>query len=135
METLTQLLRQSIAQYSEILGHIRLLPRILAHSQPRELEAYRLEMQVLQEKAERTDEQLAALPKDTAVSNEDKTLLQQRQVLLQEITTHNDLHFPKITGKMTVIAADLSQMRDNITAMSGYKVNLGKSGGIINTAH
>ena len=116
-------LQESIAQYQVILDHVKQLEGLLRNSKPEEIEAYTVRLNELQHEAGLNDHDLLAEIARDAAAWKAHPLFQQRMQLLEQIMEMNNLLLPRIHGMMAVTGAELAQLKDGRTAISGYHPN------------
>jgi len=123
---MTDLFETSNAKYRAVLEHAELLENLLVKGDSRELAAYTARLNELQQEAGLHDrELLAEIARDSA-HWQAHPLFQQRMQLLEQIMEMNDLLLPRIHGMMAVTGAELTQLKDGRTAISGYHPNAGR---------
>ena len=119
-------LQKSIEQYRKIVEHAQQLEQLLVKADADQLQVYIARLNELQAEAGLHDRQLL---EDFALDSarwQAHPLFQQRMQLLEQIVEMNDLLLPKIRGMMSVSAAELVQLKDGRTAVSGYHPDAGR---------
>lgn len=120
---MTDLLEKSNARYQAVLEHARLLENLLVKGDPKDLAAYTARLNELQHEAGLNDRVLLEKIARDAASWKAHPLFQQRMQLLEQIMEMNNLLLPRIHGMMAVTEAELAQLKDGRTALSGYHPN------------
>ncbi len=128
----TDLLKKSVAQYRAIVDFISAAAEMLARAQPHDTKLYCGRLQVMQDEAKHTDLALADLFAADNMDWQALPLFRERLALMREVVEHNRLLFPKINGMMSVISAEIRQIKEGAAAMSGYKMTQKRAGGILN---
>lgn len=121
-----ELLRKSIGQYRAIIEHAQQLEQFLAKGAPEQLRGYTARLNELQAEAELHDQELLAEMAAESSRWKAHPLFRERTQLLEQIVEMNHLLLPKIRGMMSVTAAELAQLKDGRTAVSGYHPDAGR---------
>lgn len=119
-------LQKSIEQYRQIIEHAQQLDQLLTKGDPELLREYTAELQVLQAEAGLHDQQLLEEIGLDSTRWQAHPLFQQRMQLMEQIVEMNNLLLPRVRGMMSVTAAELGQLKDGRTAVSGYHPGIGR---------
>ncbi|SHJ68368.1 hypothetical protein SAMN02745165_02942 [Malonomonas rubra DSM 5091] len=120
------LLEKSLDQYRQIIEHAGQLEQLLSNGDPEQLRQYTMRLNQLQEEAGLHDQQLLAEIARDSARWQAHPLFQQRMQLLEQIMEMNNLLLPRIHGMMAVTGAELAQLKEGRTALSGYHPNAGR---------
>jgi len=134
METLADLLHKSVGQYREVLGHIRGIAIILEQADPDQTRLCCQRLKAMQDKARQTDMFLARRLEADTLTPAAQSFFRERLDLMRQVAEHNRLLFPRLSGMMSMISAEIGQIRQGAAAMSGYKMRPAPRGNIFNNA-
>ncbi|MGE4580267.1 MAG: hypothetical protein AB7F21_12115 [Desulfuromonadales bacterium] len=131
MKTLEALLRASIAIYTDLLQRMQAMTEELCAASPERLQALVEEMNWRQQELRGQDAALQNVLQEAGEGAKDHPLLCQRQELMQQVAAQNRLISEKIRGMMSVISAEIGQLRGGMTAMSGYHGGRDQKGSVL----
>jgi len=123
---MTVYLEKSINRYRQIVEHAQQLELLLTKGDPEKLKQYTARLQQLQEEAGLHDKSLLEEIGRDSARWQAHPLFRERMQLLEQIVEMNDLLLPRIRGMMSVTAAELAQLKDGRTAVSGYHPDAGR---------
>jgi len=131
MKTLDALLQASITIYTDLLQRMQAMTDELADASPERLQALVEEMNWRQQELRGQDAALQSVLQEAGEGAKDHPLLRQRQELMQRVAAQNRLISEKIRGMMSVISAEIGQLRGGMTAMSGYHGDRDQKGSVL----
>ncbi|BCA79150.1 hypothetical protein [Desulfuromonas sp. AOP6] len=124
------LLRQSLTGYQELFALNEEILVMDIQSGPEAIDVYSRRLKDLLVEIKNCDKSV-----ETALLEESPTIsrqwLLQRQELMQRIEAQNRLISEKIRGMMSVISAEIGQLRGGMTAMSGYHGDRDHKGSVL----
>lgn len=130
MDDLKRLLKQSVIEYALVSNCLDQIQKNLTGLEPEELVKSVEEMHQLQEQAKRTDrlveEALARVKPGEAIAG----LLHRRSEMMAQILEKNRLIFDQTSGILAAKAAEMGDLRQGQTAMSGYRSKTENAGRI-----
>lgn len=113
-------LQKSMQQYREIIEHADQLDSLLSKGNPEKLLEYTADLKALQHEAEMYDHELLQEMGQETTAWQAHPLFMERMQLLEQIVEMNNLLLPRARGMMSVTAAELTQLKEGRTAVSGY---------------
>ncbi len=128
-----ELLKESIRLYQEMLGKTRAVKDSASSADPQRLTHLSEELTKLQEQLAQTDQELISCFKhDPKLPH--TPLNQERIALIQELVELTDSLLPSLKGVMAIQREELKKIAAGRKVMSGYRSNLDKRGGLVNTS-
>ncbi|MCP3178443.1 hypothetical protein MJO47_15155 [Desulfuromonas sp. KJ2020] len=129
-DRLTELLRESLTGYEQLLSLNEEILDINIQAAPEAIESYRQRVKSLLVEIQKVDNRAARVVDELSAQPENP-LHQQRQELLQRLEEQNRLISEKIRGMMSLISAEIGQLRGGMTAMSGYHGDCDQKGSVL----
>lgn len=130
---LPEILLSSIAAYEALYALNADLLSLDMQCNPEIIEDFCGRLNAQQLEVQKHDLLLSSVPKQAFPNNYDSLLLR-RQELLQRVFEQNRLISDKIHGMMSLISAEVSQIRGGMTAMSGYRGGREHKGNVLKGA-
>lgn len=127
---LDQLVRQSQQEYEEIYAVLLSLDQLDSHSTD-DIRNFQEGLLGLQEMAKRTDEKITEKLKSTLISETIAEQLNLRTVLQQNILIQLKVTASRANKVKSLLASEMQVIRHGRNALTGYRINSSRQGGIV----
>lgn len=134
MQQLEPVLSQSIQQYERILDFLQKMDGEIGTASPAELLELSESLTDVQSQATQTDQVLLRqLSNSSARTETMQLLIEKRERIMKEILLLNERITAKASGVKSLIAHEMGNLRNGISALNGYRQQQHNQGRIVNS--